>query len=88
MTTVNITDEGLEQWLKDYTKKTGQTPEEATETALRFLRGAQDVDLSGWNQADLKAEIQKGYDSGEATPLESVDEFLKDARARFEARNR
>ena len=87
MTTITITlrDE-LEQWLNDYTKKTGQTPEEATETALRFWRGTQEVDLSGWDEEDLRAEIQKGLDSGEATPW-NKEEFLKEAKARLKARN-
>ena len=87
MTTITITlRDDLEQWLKDYTEETGQTNEEAMETALRFWQGTQDIDLSGWDEEDLRAEIQKGFDSGEATPWDKKA-FLEYANARFKARN-
>ena len=88
MTTITITDKGLERWLKNRSEESGQSLDETTEAMLKLSRAMQDVDLSGWDQEDLRAEIQKGYDSGEATPLESVDVFLKKANARFEARKR
>jgi hypothetical protein len=87
MTTITITDKELERWLKHYSQRAGQSPEEAAQGVLklwRALEGLEETLLQGWSRAELRAEIQKGLDS-EATPWD-VDAFLDEAHARFEAR--
>ena len=88
MTTITITLENeLEQWLKDYSQESGVSPEEAAKGVLEFwreLKEKEDTLLEGWSREELRAEIQKGLDSGEPTPW-NVDEFLKEAHARHEA---
>ena len=38
--------------------------------------------LRAWKLAELKKAIQEGLDSGEPEPMESLEEFLAEARAR------
>ena len=38
--------------------------------------------LRAWKLAELKRAIQEGLDSGEPEPMESLEEFLAEARAR------
>lgn len=88
MTTITITDKGLERWLKDYSREEGMSLDEATQNLLRFWRGLQERDdslLGGWDKDALRVEIQKGLLS-ESSPW-NVDEFLEEARARFDASN-
>ena len=85
MTTITITDKGLEQWLRDYSQEEGLSLDEATQNLLRFwreLRAKEDELLSGWTTDELRAEIQKGFDSGEATPLD-FDDIKKRGRERL-----
>lgn len=86
MTTITITDKGLERWLKDYAREEGMSLDEATQNLLRFLQGLRergDTLLSGWNREELRAEIQKGLHSGETTPFD-IEEFLEGTHTRFE----
>ena len=86
MTTITITLENeLEQLLKNYMRESGMSPEDAMKDLLRQWRDRKEDELlQGWSREELRAEIQKGLDSGEPTPW-NVDEFLKEAHARFEA---
>ncbi len=89
MTTITLTvKDDLEQWLKNYSRESGKTPEEATQDVLKFWRALGEIEdtlLAGWSRDELGAEIQKGLDSGDATPWD-VDTFLKEAHDRFNAR--
>jgi antitoxin ParD1/3/4 len=38
--------------------------------------------LRAWKLAELKKAIQEGLDSGESEPMESLEAFLAEARAR------
>lgn len=38
--------------------------------------------LRAWKLAELKKAIQEGLDSGEPEPMEALEEFLAEARAR------
>ena len=86
MTTITITLENeLEQWLKDYSREKGVSLEEATKGVLTFWRGLREKEdelLSGWTTEELRAEIQKGLDSGEATPLD-FDDIKRRGRERL-----
>ena len=86
MTTITITDKGLERWLKNHSEESGKSLDETTEAVLKLFRATQEEDLSGWDKDDLRAEIQKGLNSGEATPWDK-EEFLEYANTRFKARN-
>ena len=93
MTTITITlEDELETLLKDHAAEAGMSPEDAIKDLLRLKDALiqwrdlkEDELLQGWTREELRAEIQKGLDSGEATPW-SVDEFLSEAHARHKAR--
>ena len=64
-------------------KALGMSPEEVVKDLLERLRNRdEDVLLRGWSREELRAEIQKGLESGEPTPW-NVDEFLEEAHARY-----
>ncbi len=85
--TITITLENhLEQWLKDYSEKSGMSPEEAVKDLLERLKNlGEDESLQGWSREELRREIQQGFESGESTPW-NVDEFLEEAHARYKTR--
>ena len=88
MTTITITDKGLERWLKNYARESGLSLDEVTEALLGFWRGVQEREgtvLAGWDRETLRAEIEKGLAS-KSRPWD-VEEFLEEAHARFKARN-
>lgn len=55
------------------------TPSEVIQEALHLLH---DRDANNQNMRDLRAEIQKGIESGPATPFD-MEEFIQESKNRW-----
>jgi len=59
----------------------------ANNSVRSFDELAEKVGLTGWTEETLMAEIQKGIDSGDPTPLD-MEDIKKEARQRWEKQKR